>query len=470
MQIYVVQQGDTLWRISQSYGVDINQVILGNALQNPNALVSGQSLLIPNPNQEYIVQPGDTLYGIAQQFGVDFNDLTEINQITDPYTIYVGEWLKLPYIPHIVQSKETMWSISQQYGVSINEISQANGISDPSRIFPGQVLYIPAPIQPTVEVNAYTTNTGQSGANEVRQLGRNFTYLSPFMHAIQEDGSVTALDDQAVLAAAQENEIAPLFVLTNYSGTEFSPELAATILQNPDLQEKVITNVLDQMEAKGYEGINIDFEYVNPEDRENYNAFLRRVAERLRPRGYLISTAVAPKISGEMQGQLYAAHDYAAHGEILDFVIIMTYEWGWAGSYPRAIAPIHRVQAVLDYAVTVIPPEKILMGVPLYGRKWEIPWVEGTFAQTVNPQEAIALATSYNVPIQYDEESQAPFFRYTDESGQRYEVWFEDARSIQAKYDTLKDYNLRGASYWVLGNPFPQNWPVLRNNFRVKKL
>ncbi|KHE67651.1 glycosyl hydrolase family 18 protein, partial [Halobacillus sp. BBL2006] len=254
-----------------------------------------------------------------------------------------------------------------------------------------------------------------------------------------------------------------------FSGRKFDSDLAATILRSPDLQETVITNILDKMKAKGYEGLNIDFEYVYPEDRENYNNFLRKVVGRLRPEGYTVSTALAPKIKADQTGLLYEAHDYPAHGEILDFVILMTYEWGWAGGRPWAIAPINKVREVLDYAVTAIPREKIMMGIPLYGRDWKIPWVDGTFARTVSPKEAVQLAAKYGVEIQYDETYQSPFFKYKDESGQQHEVWFEDARSMQAKYDTLAAYGLRGGSYWVLGNPFPQNWPVLRDNFTIKK-
>ena len=154
----------------------------------------------------------------------------------------------------------------------------------------------------------------------------------------------------------------------------------------------------------------------------------------------------------------------------MDFVVLMTYEWGWAGGKPWAIAPINEVLRVLDYAVTAIPANKILMGTPLFGRDWKIPWVQGTFARTVSPQEAVHLAAKYSVTISYDDTYQSPFFRYTDEKGQNHEVWFEDARSMQAKFDTVKQYGLRGVSYWVLENPFPQNWLVQEWNFKTRKL
>ncbi|WP_164670780.1 LysM peptidoglycan-binding domain-containing protein [Virgibacillus doumboii] len=470
MQIHVVQQGNTLWRIAQNYGTDINQIILVNDLENPNELVVGQSLVIPEPGKEYVVQSGDNLWQIAQMFGVTVQELAAANNITNPAVIYVGQMLELPYFIHTVQPGEYIWLIGQQYGVSVDAIIQANNMTDPGLIFPGQTIRIPAPNRPLTEVNAYTTQLDEEGRGEVLRLGRNFTYLSPFTYSINADGTITDLQESGVLEAARATNTAPLLVLTNFTDEGFNSDLAAAILRNPQLQETLITNLLEIMRAKGYAGVNFDFEYVYPEDRENYNTFLRRVVARLHPEGFIVSTALAPKESADQQGLLYEAHDYQAHGNIVDFVIVMTYEWGWAGGRPWAIAPINKVRDVLNYAVTVIPREKILMGVPLYGRDWKIPWVEGTTARTVSPRDAVQLANQYGVAIQYNETYQSPFFRYFDEAGQEHEVWFEDARSMQAKYDTIKEYGLRGPGYWVLGMLFPQNWAVLQDNFEVRKL
>jgi spore germination protein len=469
MKIHVVQTGDTIWRIAQTYGADINQIVLVNQLENPNVLVVGQSLVIPERGREYVVQAGDNLWAIAQSFGVTVQELAVANNLTNPALIFAGDMLKLPYFPHTIQAGESPWMIARKYGVTVNQIIQANNITNPALVYQGQTIRIPAPDKPTVEVNAYITRFGDQGYREVLALGRNFTYLSLFSYGVQPDGTITAFQEIPVLEAAEANRVSPLLVLTNFSGGTFSSDVAATILRNTDLQETLIANIVDEMNRRGFAGLNIDFEYVYPEDRENYNAFLRRVVAQLRPLGYSVSTALAPKERADQQGLLYEAHDYATHGELVDFVVIMTYEWGWAGGEPWAIAPINKVRDVLDYAVTAIPPEKILMGVPLYGRDWKIPWVQGTTARTVSPKQAVELAARYGVNIQYDETYQSPFFRYVDESGQEHEVWFEDARSMQAKYDVIKEYGLRGPSYWVLGNPFPQNWPVLQNNFRIKK-
>lgn len=470
LNIHIVQSGDTLWAISQRYRTNMNQIITANGIDNPNMLVIGQALVIPSQPITYVVQRGDSLSAIASRFNVSIQSLITENDIVDPAKIFIGQILTIPLYTHTIQAGDTLWRIAQQYGTTVEAIVQVNRITNPNTLSIGQVIRIPERVKQIKEVNAYITGVDQNAQNEIRSLGKYFTYLSPFTHAIKEDGTISPMYEASLLSVAKEKRVAPLLVLTNFSGRKFSSDLAATILRNPTLQEKAITNILKTMKDKGYRGLNIDFEYVYPQDRENYNAFLRRVVARLRPERYSVSTAVAPKIATDQKGILYEAHDYRAHGEIVDFVVIMTYEWGWAGGPPWAIAPVDAVKRVLNYAITEIPRQKIMMGVPLYGRDWKIPWVEGTYARTVTPLQAVRLAAQYGVPIQYNKTYEAPFFRYTDQTGQRHEVWFEDARSQQAKFDLVKQYGLRGFSYWVLGNPFPQNWLVQDWNFKARKI
>lgn len=99
----------------------------------------------------------------------------------------------------------------------------------------------------------------------------------------------------------------------------------------------------------------------------------------------------------------------------------------------------------------------------------DAPFVKGTTARAVSPQRAIQIAAENNAAIEYDTIAQAPFFHYTDQDGKQHEVWFEDARSIQAKFDLVKELNLRGVGYWKLGLPFPQNWLLITDNFNVVK-
>jgi spore germination protein len=423
----------------------------------------------------YSVKKGDSLWALAQRFGVSLDDLMSANGLQDQSVLVIGQALIIPGPPsgsaHVVRSGESLWSIGQLYGVSIQELATANGITNPAQLAIGQNLVIPQPSRPVIEVNAYTEKFDEQGAALVREVGEHLTYLSPFSYRVQRSGQLQPLNDSAVIEAAYSKRAAPMMVITNFEGGTFNPEIAHSVLADPDAQNVLLESIQSTMRQKGYMALNVDFEYVPPADKELYNAFLQRLVDTLHPQGWLVSSALAPKISADQTGTLYQAHDYEAHGRILDFVVLMTYEWGWSGGPPRAVAPINEVVKVLNYALTVIPASKIMMGMPLYGYDWTLPYVQGgRWAPTVSPREAVIRAARNNTSIQYDETSQSPFYHYYDDEGREHVVWYEDARSVQAKYDIVKAYKLRGVSYWVLGVPFPQNWFVLNANFTTKKL
>ena len=112
---------------------------------------------------------------------------------------------------------------------------------------------------------------------------------------------------------------------------------------------------------------------------------------------------------------------------------------------------------MLDYAVTEIPPEKILMGMPNYGYDWTLPFMRGTPAQSVSFTQAVDLALRYGVEIQFDD-------------GTQHVVWFDDPRSIDAKLQLIDDYRLAGASWWTVNRCYVPNWLVLQNMYETVKL
>ncbi len=183
-----------------------------------------------------------------------------------------------------------------------------------------------------------------------------------------------------------------------------------------------------------------------------------------------MSTALAPKTSAEQEGLWYEAHDYRAHGEIVDFVVIMTYEWGYSGGPAMPVSPIGPVRNVIEYALTEMPAEKIMMGQNLYGYDWTLPFVEGTVARAVSPQQAIELAAQYNVPIQYDYESSSSIFfdiGMKKVNNMKYGLKMQEVS--KQNLTLIKELNLRGISYWKLGLSFPQNWLLITENFNVRK-
>lgn len=425
MIIYVVKPGDTIYSIAKRYGIKPQTIIRNNGLTTPNKLVVGQTLVIMSDNLKHTVEKGDTLYSIARRYGVSLDQLKEANpQLQSPYTLTIGQVINIP--------------------VTVKKDG-------------------------TIEVNGYAF----PGIN--RTVLRNtlpyLTYLSIFSYQVKPDGSLTTINDAPLIDLARKANVAPIMVITNLEeGGGFSSEIANAVLTNDTAQQNLLDNIEKTLKAKNYYGLNIDFEYVNPSDGDEYDKFLETATSRFNALGYKVFTSLAPKTSANQKGQLYEAHHYPVHGRLANRVILMTYEWGYTYGPPLAVAPINQVKRVLDYAVTVIPSRKILMGMPNYGYDWTLPYKEGTPAKSLSNTQAVDLAIKQGASINYDRTAQTPYFYYKDSSGKQHIVWFDDARSIYAKLRLIEEYDLAGVSYWTILRYNPQNWLILSSMYNIQKV
>lgn len=422
----------------------------------------------------YVVRPGDTLYTISSRLGVSMTRLIADNDLTDPARLVVGQALVIrrPRRVYTVQSGDTLFSVSRRTGVSVRQLWRNNpALEGGSTIWPGQTLVLAYEEAPDTAlwVNAYAYPFIDKGL--LRRTLPFLSYLTPFTYGIDPAGGLVVPDDGPLIRAAHASGTAALMhlsTLTQEGG--FSNDLAHLVLTDKQVQDTLVRSLIAMLSEKGYQGLDVDFEYVFPEDGPAYAAFIGRLQGELAPLGLPVLVALAPKTSATQRGLLYEAHDYAALGAAADYVLLMTYEWGYTYSAPMAVAPLPNVRAVVEYALTEIPAEKIWLGIPNYGYSWPLPTQPGvTRAVSVSNQYAVELARRYGAEIQYDETAQSPWFRYRDENDSPHEVWFEDARSIRAKLGLIKEYGLSGAGYWNLDRPFPQNWPVLNGEFVIRE-
>ncbi len=420
----------------------------------------------------YIVKSGDTQESIAQQYDIPSFVLTMINNLDLIPNIVIGQALLIlkPLRYHTVQANETLFSIAQEYGTDTSTLYRNNpNLGGRPLVYPGQTLIIEFERNPqkTIDVNGYAYP--YINKNLLRTTLPYINYMTPFTYGITNEGSLVQLEDEALIDLALDYGVLPLMHLSTLTenGT-FSNELANLVLNNTDIQDNLIDEIIANMEQKGYRGLDIDFEFVYPEDSLLYGEFIGKVRTALNPLGYEVIVALAPKTSDTQSGLLYEGHNYRAIGDNANSVLLMTYEWGYTYGPPLAVAPIRNVRQVVDYALTIIPPEKIFLGIPNYGYDWTLPYVKGeSRANSISNVEAIQIAAKNGAEIQFDEASQSPWFRYTDNQGRQHEVWFEDVRSIQQKFNLIIEKNLRGAGYWNLMRPFQQNWSLLDYMFNI---
>lgn len=420
----------------------------------------------------YTVKPGDTLAGISRRYGLSPLRIAADNGLSDMSRLVPGQNLliNVDSVRYILDEGQTLFSISQEYGVPLDELIKANPGLNPLNLRPGDTVMIPVARREKrrpILVNGYAYPS--INTNSLNCVLPFLTFLSPFSYKLTPTAELVPPDDGDLIFRAQRSAVMPIMVVTNIFDKGFSTEVLSGVLASEELQERLIGNILSELTGKNYYGVNMDIEYIAPDDRERYNAFLERLTERLHNEGFIVMSALAPKISADQLGVLYEAHDYAEQGRIVDYVIIMTYEWGYTYGPPLAVSPINEVRRVLDYAVTEIPPEKILMGMPNYGYDWTLPFMRGTPAQSVSFTQAVDLALRYGVEIQFDEQAQTPYFYYTD-NGTQHVVWFDDPRSIDAKLQLIDDYRLAGASWWTVNRCYVPNWLVLQNMYETVKL
>lgn len=421
----------------------------------------------------HVVRPGDTLYSIGRMHGVAPGLIARCNGLREPYRLAVGQSVLVlrPLLTYTVRPGDSLYSIGKQFGVSVRELWRNNpNLSGGSRIYPGQVLVIRLEEQRTraLDVSGYAYPF--VSVPTLRGILPYAAFLAPFTYGITAEGGLVPLDDEALLALAREYGAAPLLhlsTLTEDGG--FSSLRAEQVLLDPEKAESLIEETAAMMVKKGYAGVDVDFEFLGAALAESYADFvgaLRRTVSRL---GGIVIAALAPKTSAEQRGVLYEGHDYRKIAANADFVLVMSYEWGYTYGPPMAVAPLNAVRRVIEYAVSEMPPEKIFMGFPNYAYDWALPYQVGsTRAELIGNEAAVELAVRVGAEIRYDETAQTPYFHYTGADGLVHEVWFEDARSCAAKFDLLEQYGLHGLGVWNFMRPFTAAFSLLNYRFTLR--
>lgn len=412
----------------------------------------------------HVVKTGETVYSIAQIYGVSADRLIYDNELAAQPNLVPGQalYILIPEIIHTVRAGETKEDIAEEYGITVKMLYQNNSfLLNQDYLIAGQILVI--------------TYQGEGLARK-HISGYAYPFIQPyilqevllyideiliFSYGFTPEGELIPpeINEDWIIRAAWENGVEPMLVLTPFTGAgTFNSGLIQILAENMEVQNRLIQNLLEMVREKGYVGVDVDFEYIEPADRVGYADFVNRLRGVMNENGYRVSVALAPKTSPYQRGLLYEAMDYHLLGRSADYVFLMTYEWGYTYGPPLPVAPLPNVRQVLEYALSEIPAEQITLGIPNYGYNWPLPYERGvTRATLIGNVEANVIAALRGVEIQYDEYNQSPFFRY-EAYGTEHEVWFEDVRSILAKIELAAESKIRGVGYWNLMRPFRANW------------
>lgn len=375
---------------------------------------------------------------------------------------------------YVVKPKDSVDSIAQHYGIPVSSLIYYNQLDYPYPLAVGQALLLPLD---KTDVPSYSAWVGGYAYPFIDRnvLNETLPYLSSlfvFSYGFTTAGELVppSLNDDFMISSALMAGVRPVLTLTPFGPDgNFNNYLITSLINNEEAKDNLLSNLLSVLQEKGFQGVDIDFEYILPQDRIPFADFVADTRRFLSPYGYHVSVALAPKTSDSQAGLLYEGKDYRLLGEAADNVLLMTYEWGYTYGPPMAVAPINKVREVVDYAITRIPPEKIDLGIPNYGYDWAFPYVSGTSrATTVSNSEAVRIAIEFGAEILFDETAMSPYFQY-EEDGVLHEVWFEDVRSYREKFSLLPQYGLRGMAYWQIMRFFRPNWLLLEDTFQIQK-
>lgn len=238
--------------------------------------------------------------------------------------------------------------------------------------------------------------------------------------------------------------------------------------------ERLTNEIADAIKKYNLDGINVDIENVTEKDRNNYTLLVKTLREKL-GKNKTISVAVAANPNNWQTGW-HGSYDYAELAKYADYLMLMTYDEHYEGGEAGPVASIEFVEKSIQYALERVEPSKIVLGIPFFGRYWHNSVYYGGYGISLTRIQK--LTGMYQTKFIYDEKTQSAKAIMTIKSSNikptvngktlntgTYIIWYENEKSISAKLDLVKKYNLKGTGSWSLGQETAETW-----NYYLDKL
>lgn len=314
----------------------------------------------------------------------------------------------------------------------------------------------PAPVvsKTVLGYATYYFNGDASSYNSMVANTSSIDEIATHTYITNGSGAISGLIPNNQITYANSNNIKTYAMVSN----NFDGAIAKTLLESATNRQNLINNLLKELKLYGYKGVNVDLEGVYPSNRPQLTTFMSELYPIMKAQGYEVAMSVPAKVSDSPTNSWNGAFDIPALANYVDSMVIMTYDEHYPGGSPGPIASIGWVENVIKYFNTVVPKDKIILGVPAYGYDWSS---LGTKAFGI--RGAYNLAASMNATINWDNKSKSPFFNYVDSQGISHSVWFENAESLSYKLDLVNSYGISGIAIWRLGLEDADYWNVINN-------
>ena len=280
--------------------------------------------------------------------------------------------------------------------------------------------------------------------------------VSPFWYSTDARGNLlhgSDARDQTLIELAHSKNVLVLPTIHNIvNGTDPIP----AILSSPERRRQHVRNIVQEVVAHNYDGIDIDYELLDSSMRAAFSAFVTELGTALHAEGKQLTIAVHAKTSD--YGGLGGFQDWSVIGPAVDRMRIMTYDYHWRGGGPGPVAPVYWVREVAEYAKATVDPAKVVIGVPFYGYNWPT-------SGDATPQiwEAINdLIQTYGLTVNFAESDANGLIQENWITYKGRKVWFATSRGLEAKISLVQELDLAGIAIWRLGGEDPKNWEAIR--------
>jgi spore germination protein YaaH len=285
--------------------------------------------------------------------------------------------------------------------------------------------------------------------------------VSPSFFDLQADGSLKLNSiDRNWVRSIHERGMRVVPFLSNH----WNRDLGIKALEQ---QERLVQQIVDAIKTYKLDGVNVDIENLTEKERGAYVSLVQKLREGL-PANIEVSVAVAANPTGTNQGW-QGSYDYAKLAEASDYLMLMTYDEGYFGGPRAPVAGIDFVEDSIRYALQYASPEKLVLGIPFYGRYWNSN--ENIGGRAIPLMQIEELTQKYKGRYHYDENRQSPYVTFTIPPGEtssqvygrtlkpgNYTVWYENDRSIKNKLRLVEKYGLKGSGSWSLTGADPETW------------
>nr|WP_255570382.1 S-layer homology domain-containing protein [Cohnella sp. CFH 77786] len=298
--------------------------------------------------------------------------------------------------------------------------------------------------------------TTEQFQNEV--LSSNVNTLSPRWYFLGKAGMSNTSVDASLLTWAHQHGKKVWAMVGNRSNRQTTHDM----LSDAAKRNAVVTYLANEVKNKGIDGLNIDFENVDPQDRSTFAQFIADLAKALDAVPASLSVSLSPDTHSDWTD----AYDYAALGKNADYIVLMGYDEHWNGGPAGSVSSLPWVTKGLDALLSQVPAAKAILAMPFYTRDWaaagdssSVTAEEWSLVRQNDEIMTRNVNTVWNGQIgQYTAE-------YTD-LGKLHSLWLEDGRSLSAKAAMGEERAIAGYAYWYMGGESPDVWVSLRNAMR----